>query len=362
MDPSFDNWTSGFLFASGMGLFLFFILLSSRNKKNYPIAFLILAFSIILAQYVLYWTGYNKVYPQFDIIPPMCYYVTGPLLYLYFLNLYKRTTNFNFLFHFLPATILLISNVVLWFKYLGWTQVDVPFMFFIRGGHWFIAAHMVIYTLLILTLILRNKEMNTEFEKVRFNWAKVLVILYSLFILAYISYYVLVRFPFFNAEWDYMISIMMSVSIYTIGYFIFRQPSVFDGELFANLFLPIKNKNESFESSMLNEFYENVTKYMESKKPYIDNELRLVNLADQIGFSTHLLSKIINKKSGKNFNNFVNEYRLKEAEELLLSNDDHNIKTIYFDVGFNNKTSFYKAFKNKFNCTPSEYISRKKPS
>jgi len=188
------------------------------------------------------------------------------------------------------------------------------------------------------------------------------VILYSLFILAYISYYVLVRFPFFNAEWDYMISIMMSVSIYTIGYFIFRQPSVFDGELFANLFLPIKNKNESFESSMLNEFYENVTKYMESKKPYIDNELRLVNLADQIGFSTHLLSKIINKKSGKNFNNFVNEYRLKEAEELLLSNDDHNIKTIYFDVGFNNKTSFYKAFKNKFNCTPSEYISRKKPS
>jgi AraC-like DNA-binding protein len=134
---------------------------------------------------------------------------------------------------------------------------------------------------------------------------------------------------------------------------------VFDGELFANLFLPIKNKDESFESSLLNEFYENVTKYMESKKPYIDNELRLVNLADQIGFSTHLLSKIINKKSGKNFNNFINEYRLNEAEELLLSNDDHNIKTIYFDVGFNNKTSFYKAFKKKYKCTPLEYISRK---
>jgi AraC-like DNA-binding protein len=249
--------------------------------------------------------------------------------------------------------------VVLWFKYLGWTQNDVPFMFFIRGGHWYIAAHMVIYTLMIFALIIRNKEMNTEFEKVRFNWAKVLIILYSLFILAYISYYILVRFPFFNAEWDYMISIMMSLSIYTIGYFIFKQPSVFDGELFANLFLPIKNKNESFESSMLNEFYENVTNYMESKKPYIDNELRLVNLADQIGFSTHLLSKIINKKSGKNFNNFINEYRLREAEELLISNDDHNIKTIYFDVGFNNKTSFYKAFKKKYNCTPSEYISRK---
>ena len=125
-----------------------------------------------------------------------------------------------------------------------------------------------------------------------------------------------------------------------------------------NTLLPIKNKNESFETSMLNEFYENVTNYMEIEKPYIDNELRLVNLADQVGFSTHLLSKIINKKYGKNFNNFVNDYRLKEAEELLLLDDSYNVKNIYFDVGFNNKTTFYKAFKSKNNCTPLEFITK----
>jgi len=358
MDPSFDTWTSGFLFASVMGIFLFIVLLTSRNKKNYPIAFLILAFSVILSQYVLYWTGYDKVYPYFNIVPPLCYYVTGPLLYLYFLYLYKRNINFNYLFHFLPASILLISNIALWLKYLGWEQIEIPFLFLIRGGQWYIATHMIIYTILIYRLIFKDKGLNTEYEKVRYNWSKVLVFLYSLFILSYISYYVLVKFSFFNDEWDYMISIMMSVSIYTIGYFIFKQPSIFDGELFSNLFLPIKNKKESFESSMLNEFYENVTNYMEHNKPYIDNELRLVNLADQIGFSTHLLSKIINKKSGMNFNNFVNEYRLKEAEQMLLSEEDYNIKSIYFDVGFNNKTSFYKAFKSKYSCTPMEFISR----
>jgi AraC-like DNA-binding protein len=157
-----------------------------------------------------------------------------------------------------------------------------------------------------------------------------------------------------------MISGMMSISIYTIGYFIIKQPSIFDGELHVNLFLPIKNKNETLETSLLNEFYDNIVKYMETNKPYRDNELRLVHLADQLGFSTHLLSQIINNKSGNNFNHFVNEYRLQEAEELLISSKHTQVKSIYFDVGFNNKATFYKAFKMKHDCTPLEFKKKKK--
>ncbi len=360
MQPSFDTWTSGFLFAVVMGLFLFVILITSRNKRNFPIAFLILSFSIILFRYVFYWTGYDKVYFFLNLIDVFCYYLTGPLLYLYFLNLYKKRVTFNYLFHFFPAFVLLIPNVALWLKLFGLDQIKIPFVFLIRGGQWYMISHMIIYTTLIFVLIFKNKDLNTEYTRVRFNWSKVLIFLYTLFIISLASYYVFVKFSFFNAEWDYMISMMMSISIYTIGYFIFKQPRVFDGEFFSNLFLPVKNKDETFETSMLNEFYDNVTSYMEHQKPYIDNELRLVNLADQVGFSTHLLSKIINKKSGKNFNNFVNEYRLKEAKELLLSKDYYNIKSIYFDVGFNNKTTFYKAFKRKFNCTPLEFKEEKK--
>ena len=106
---------------------------------------------------------------------------------------------------------------------------------------------------------------------------------------------------------------------------------------------------------MMNELYLKVTNYMEQEKPYIDNELRLVHLADQLGFSAHLLSKVINKKSGKNFNKFVNEYRLREAERLLTDTTTQSIKSVYFDVGFNSKAAFYNAFRKKHNCTPSEF-------
>jgi len=152
-----------------------------------------------------------------------------------------------------------------------------------------------------------------------------------------------------------MISISMTVAIYTIGYFVYKEPQIFNGEFFSNVFLPIENKQDTLEDHLINEFYNNLVNYIEHEKPFTDNELRLANLADKVGHSTHLLSKVINKKSGKNFNSFINHYRLQEAEKLLLSDKKHSIKTIYFDVGFNNKVTFYKAFKDKHNCTPTEF-------
>lgn len=354
MEPSLDTWTSVFLLAVAMGIFLFMVLITSRVKRNYPIALLILAFSCILFQYVLFWTRYENVFPYLVLSPPIFYFSTGPLLYLYFLNLYKRKIAFHYLLHFLPALLVLVPTLVLWGRYLGITSLEIPLMGVVNS-YWLIALHMSVYAVLTMVLISQHNANSSEYTKVRHKWSKILLSLYITFILAYVSYYVLVNFDFFNEQWDYMISITMSVAIYTIGYFSIKQPKVFDGALFANLFLPIPDKDEPFEISLLNEFYENLTHYMEQKKPYIDNELRLVNLADQVGYSTHLLSKVINKKYGKNFNNFVNDYRLKEAENLLTSNDDQYIKNIYFDVGFNNKATFYKAFKSKYQCTPLEF-------
>ena len=352
--PSLDTWTSAFLLAVAMGVFLSILLFTNSDRKNHPIAFFVLAFSVILFQYVLYWTRYETEFPYLVLIPPICYYSTGPLLYLYFLRLYNKEVSFNYALHFLPAALLVIPNLFFWLKINGWYDGEIPLLW-LAQQHWFIVAHMSCYTLLLFRLLTVHNGIPTEFTEVRRRWSKFLSILYGLFVASYASYYMLVGFSFFNSQWDYAISFMMSFSIYVIGYIIFRQPSVFNGELYTNLFLPIQNKKTSFEDSLLNELYTNLTTYMQQEKPYIDNELRLVHLADQLGFSTHLLSKVINKKSGKNFNTFVNEYRLIEAERLLTESSNSSIKSVYFDVGFNSKAAFYKAFRNKHHCTPSEF-------
>ena len=214
---------------------------------------------------------------------------------------------------------------------------------------------MGVYAFLLFRIRFRNRKDSSEYNTIRNRWSLVLATLYALFIVAYLSYYILVNFEFFDAEWDYAISIMMTFSIYTIGYFIFKQPQVFDGEFYAKVFLPKASKKDTLENQMLDELYKKITTHLVSKKPYLDNELRLANLADQLGFSTHLLSKVINQKSAGNFNNFVNRYRLEAAEILLKEDQEASVKTIYFEVGFNSKAAFYAAFKEKHNCTPVQY-------
>nr|WP_320000773.1 helix-turn-helix domain-containing protein [uncultured Draconibacterium sp.] len=55
--------------------------------------------------------------------------------------------------------------------------------------------------------------------------------------------------------------------------------------------------------------------------------------------------------------NFVNEYRIEKAMELLASNDrkEYTILKILYEVGFNSKSSFNTAFKKHTGLTPTEY-------
>jgi len=353
--PSFDHWSSMFLLAVGMGLFLFLSLVFSKNKKNRPIAFLVLAYSIILLQYVLYWTKYTHSFPYLTLLPQVCYFMAGPLLYLYFLNLYTRKVTFKFAFHFLPAFLMFLFYFPFLLNTFNITQINIPWHWF-RWNSWLVTVHLAFYAIVSYRLFTK-KKVNSNFEKLRDRWSKILWFLFIAFGVSFLSYFILVRFPFFDTQWDYMISLSMSISIYTIGFFVIKQPRVFDGEFFSQFFLPSETSEDTSieESTMIDELYSKLTHYMKTEKPFIDNELRLVNLADALGFSTHLLSKVINKKSGKNFNQFVNDYRLNEAKRLLIDNPDYSIKSIYFDVGFNNKATFYNAFKKEFRCTPSEF-------
>lgn len=337
-----------------MGFFLVGILLSGRTRKTLPMALFVLAFSLILLQYVLYWTQYQFVYPYFVLLPVICYYATGPLLYWYFLNLYKKQQPKYFALHFIPVALCFVPYVFNLLKNTGFNIATIP-LHSLPQYYQVIIVHMLVYAFLLFRLRQKHLAQPSEYNNIRNRWALLLASLYALFIFAYLSYYVLVNFEFFNIEWDYSISIVMTLTIYTIGYFIYKQPKVFDGEFYAELFLPNTSKAESLEDQLLGELYSKITKYMAHNKPYLDNELRLANLADQLGFSTHLLSKVINQKSEGNFNTFVNEYRLKAAEILLKEEPTTPIKTVYFEVGFNSKAAFYAAFREKHHCTPLQY-------
>jgi len=68
------------------------------------------------------------------------------------------------------------------------------------------------------------------------------------------------------------------------------------------------------------------------------------------------LSQAINHCTGKSFSSFVNEYRVKEAILLMSSNPDKfSLEGLGFEVGFNDRKTFYTAFKKATGLSPSEF-------
>ena len=69
------------------------------------------------------------------------------------------------------------------------------------------------------------------------------------------------------------------------------------------------------------------------------------------------LSQVINTSLGQNFYNLINSYRVEEAKQQLSASDKQNqtILAIAYDVGFNSKSVFNKAFKKFTGTTPSKY-------
>ena len=128
-----------------------------------------------------------------------------------------------------------------------------------------------------------------------------------------------------------------------------------------------KPEDEKYKKSGLSkqkslEFFAVLTKMMEEKKLYHESELTLFSLAGYLQVHPNHLSQIINQHRNQNFFDYVNELRVNDVKEALLSGkyDTHSLLGIGFEFGFNSKASFNRAFKKFTGMTPGEYKRDKK--
>ncbi len=99
-----------------------------------------------------------------------------------------------------------------------------------------------------------------------------------------------------------------------------------------------------------------LTTLMQDKQLYRQNDLSLPELAQTLGISVHQLSELLNVHLGVSFYEFINDYRLQFACNLLQNPECQlRILDIAFDAGFNNKNSFYRTFKDSLGVTPNQY-------
>lgn len=122
------------------------------------------------------------------------------------------------------------------------------------------------------------------------------------------------------------------------------------------------SKEKSYENYGLKQpdaisLSEQLKKYMETEKPYTNIDLNLKDLASALDTYPHYITQVLNTVFNQNFYDFVNTYRIEEAQKRLTDTQFKNltILAIAYDCGFNSKSTFNRIFKQKTGLTPSEY-------
>jgi len=88
---------------------------------------------------------------------------------------------------------------------------------------------------------------------------------------------------------------------------------------------------------------------------YLDPNLKVQSLARHVGMPTSELSALINTVTGMNFNEFINQYRIDYAKNLLVAEVKKSILDVAYESGYNSKSAFYKHFTSVTSVTPAQY-------
>jgi len=121
-------------------------------------------------------------------------------------------------------------------------------------------------------------------------------------------------------------------------------------------------KKEKYKTSALlpetvDQVLPKLTRLMQEEKVFLEPDLSLQKLSQQLHVHYNHLSRIINEHLGKSFNDYINGFRIEEARKMLADPEESQktILEIAYDTGFYSKSVFNTAFKKFTGMTPSQY-------
>lgn len=97
---------------------------------------------------------------------------------------------------------------------------------------------------------------------------------------------------------------------------------------------------------------------LEQEELFLDPGLSLKRLAEQLDLHPNKLSWLLNEHVGKNFNEFINTYRLATFKIKALDPDNSHLTLLglAYESGFNSKTVFNAFFKKMEGVTPRTWV------
>ena len=115
------------------------------------------------------------------------------------------------------------------------------------------------------------------------------------------------------------------------------------------------------DDSDMQRLMQRLENYMRTDKPFLNNELKLSDMASHLEVSTVKLSQLFSMYVKKNYYDYVNQWRLEEFKSLVNNNNyaNYTLLALAEECGFK-RSSFFSTFKKVEGVTPTEYVKQHK--
>jgi AraC-like DNA-binding protein len=360
-------------------LFAFFLLTVQTKSKlaNRLFAGLLLLSAFDLSSF--FSENYFDTNLSFEVFRMTASLLIMPVFYLYvksvcYSDFKLKLKDLALLLPFVFANLILIPR----FYFASAMESTYVFEHFkqmseIRFFYVLVEIQYVFYIVLIFRILKRYKETYlenfTNSNNSSFKWLFQMTILF-LMAHAVVFFKSLIRYTDYHALLNGSNVIIGIVALFISCWFVLKalnNPELFKGVdstmLLVNeainkkVVLVKEDLSENSKSPEIISQIAQVKKYVSENEPYLDPSLTIQELSKQVNIPVRDLSILINHHMNKHFFDFINEYRIEKAKEILkdASKSKVTILEILYEVGFNSKSSFNTAFKKHTNQTPTEF-------
>ena len=352
-------YTTPLQFGYFLGLLLSVLLLirgfQEERLSDKLLAAVLFLLTMEIQDYTFGFSGINMLWEELNGFPRHFGLAFAPTIYFYLKAQINRDFKFKSknLIHYLPYAIYFIINLVVFLngkdfvdkwqssttsRWLGWLEVLVIWSMYI----YYFYQSLKIYKAY-------RKWAETQFsetETISFNWLRnfiYLIIAGEIFKYTWNIADYIIDMPYENDWWWHLFTVGIICYVGLRGYaqiqpknlhFSTKKPS------------QTQQKNE-ISSPNYTELIPKIEKLFEAEKVFLEPELSLTELAKKLKTNSAAVSAAINQHFDKNFNDFVNEYRIKEFQIQTKNPENKNYTklAIALDCGFNSKATFNRALK-----------------
>lgn len=315
-----------FAFLAGHALFLSLVLMLRMPRSNTSLLGILLLLVLLRVGKSVLSLAFPESAFFVSILGLMAMAAVGPILWNYLRGLFHHSSanRIAVALSLLPALLTILIG--------SWKWLNIAYYVY--------TGYLLLYLVAVAYSLISNKEV-LKADNIRLRWATILLIglgaIWITFFLQLFAY----------DKLFYLSIVTISIIIYYgLSLWAFSQQKLFVGQ---------KQKKE-VEKEDYEYIYAQILQLMR-EEIYLDASLNLSLMAKRLNKQPYLISRVINDQFGKTFPELLLTYRIKKAQELLLSslNQTYTVEGIAYESGFSTLSAFYSAFKKETGMTPTQF-------